>query len=154
MLEADAGVHLCLWMQHCRPDLVPLVELLQANYRARHVSVYHKRGADTQNEFGGIGHETEVWPWQHTDLRYFSPAGLVGKGSARLWETLQFDWRTIPLIHSRRYPPRLHRRPRPGRAAPERTSGRRASSFEIRRCSGLCFRDEAFAVAFTVARAG
>jgi len=24
---------------------------------------------------------------------------VVGKG-ARLWETLQFDWRTIPVMHS------------------------------------------------------
>ena len=100
MLEADASVHLCLWMQHCHPDLVPLVELLQADYRPRHVSVYHKRGADAQSEFGGIGHETEAWLWEHADFRYFSPAGLVGKGSARLWEALQFDWRTIPVMHS------------------------------------------------------
>lgn len=42
----------------------------------RHVSVYHKLGADAQTEFGGIGHE------------------------ARLRETLQSDWRTIPVMHS------------------------------------------------------
>jgi len=26
--------------------------------------------------------------------------GLVGKGSARLWESLELDWRTIPVMHS------------------------------------------------------
>lgn len=100
VLQADPGANLCLWVQMVHPDLPGLIEFLRARHRDRHVSVYHKRGIDAATEFDGSGQPAEDWLWQHCDLRYFSPAGLVGKGSARLWETLAFDWRTIPVMHS------------------------------------------------------
>ena len=100
ILQADAGAHLCLWMQMVHPDLPGLIESLQARYRGRHVSVYHKRGIDAATEFDGSGQPAEDWLWQHCDLRYFAPAGLVAKGAKHFWKRLAFDWRTIPVIHS------------------------------------------------------
>ena len=64
------------------------------------MSVYHKRGIAAATEFDGAGQPAEDWLWQHSDLRYFAPAGLVAKGAKHFWKRLAFDWRSIPVIHS------------------------------------------------------